>query len=103
MELVSKSIWFILLGIKLDAEEWEWAKQAGKLAIAYTMPRIAHVLLCNVLARRVGAMRRNSVTILCRRPAIVALFKEFDASFGEYKNVNIEAAMDEFLFGVNLV
>jgi len=107
-ELVSRTVWFIVFGVKLDEEEFNWAKEWGSSAAFFILPQFVQNIALRLLEKRVTRMRRNMVTIMCRRPGVIQLFDEFKALMNttmvggkDYSTLPVESFMDEIQFVVN--
>jgi len=107
-ELVSRTVWFIVFGVQLDEEELGWAAEWGSSAAFFILPQFVQNLLLRSLERSVKKMRRNMVTIMCRRPGVVKLFAEFKGLMNtkgvggeDYSELPVETFMDEIQFVVN--
>lgn len=104
-ELVSRSVWWVLFGVKLQDDEIEHTVEWGGMAAYFILPQFFQNLACGLLAKKVTAVRRKSVEIMCKRPSLVALFQQISqqqASCGtDYSNPEVTQTMDEISFAVN--
>jgi cytochrome P450 len=107
-ELVSRTVWLIAFGVELTPEELGWAAEWGSSAAFFILPQFIQNVALRLLEKRVTTMRRNMVTIMCRRPAVVQLFKELRELMNttnqggqNYSGGDVEILMDEVQFVVN--
>jgi hypothetical protein len=103
-ELVSRSIWWILFGVKLDDSEIKETVQWSDSAAFFILPQFFHNLICGMLGSKVTKLRRSMVTIMCKRPGVVKLFHQINDQLkaeGGYNNPSFVQTMDEIQFAVN--
>jgi len=107
-ELISRTMWLIVFGVQLTQEELTLTAKWASSAAYFVLPQFVQNLAFGILARKVATLRRNMVTIMCRRPGVIALFKELKplmdtTSVGgkDFSEGNVETWMDEVQFVVN--
>jgi len=107
-ELMSRTMWWVNFGCKLDDEEIALSVQWKAAAAYFILPQFVQNLACNILAGKVTKLRREMVTIMCKRPELVALFEKMNGLLdmtksggANYSNKNVTQTMDEVQFAVN--
>lgn len=108
IELVSRAVWWVLFGCKLD--ESEIPETCGwKDAVAFfILPQFVQNIACGLGVKKVTALRKSCVTIMCKRPGLVKVFQDLNDSLdlsstggANYSNPDVTQTMDEIQFAVN--
>lgn len=107
-ELVGRSVWFIIFGVKLTDDEYKQVQKWTQAKAYFVMPQFMINLTFGLLSKKTTVMRREMVTILCRRPGVVQMFEEIQKTVNtshhggkDFSNATIEQTMDEVQFAVN--
>jgi len=107
-ELMTRSIWFIIFGCELDEEEIATCAGWQDAASYFILPQFVQNIACGLLAKKVTALRRDTVSIMCKRPGLVATFKDMQQAENlisqggeDYSNKSLTQTMDETQFTVN--